>query len=180
MLKIKRIPEVFLFSVILFSLIWAKGWAQFSNADCLNCHGDKTLSRMVKGKTISLYLDEPLFKKSIHGELECTNCHQSIKELPHAEKLASPDCGNCHSGMKETVSKGLHNLIKDGCWSCHGKHDIKSSEDPNSITHKEKKAELCLKCHKDREDVFFTTYQHSSVEFPGGAKGKVHCYQCHD
>ena len=180
MLKVKIIFKTFLFGLSLSLLLPVKGWGQFSNADCLNCHGDKTLSRMVKGKTISLYLDEPLFKKSIHGELECTNCHQSIKELPHAEKLASPDCGNCHSGMKETVSKGLHNLIKDGCWSCHGKHDIKSSEDPNSITHKEKKAELCLKCHKNREDVFFTTYQHSSVEFPGGAKGKVHCYQCHD
>jgi len=180
MLKIERTSKVVLFSVVLLLLFSLDGWGQFSNEDCLNCHSDKTLSKTEKGKTVSLFTDESVFKKSVHAELECVTCHQGIEELPHAEKVASPDCGSCHSDTKEMVSKGLHNLIKEGCWSCHGKHDIKSSEDPLSITNIEKRGELCLKCHKDREDVYFTTSQHSSVEFPGGAKGKIQCYQCHD
>jgi len=180
MSKTRRIFKIFLL-VISFALIPSvKIWAQFSNADCMNCHGDKTLSKTEKGKSVSLYLDEPVFKKSVHGELECVSCHQGITDLPHAEKLAAPDCGSCHSDTKEIVSKGMHNLIKDGCWSCHSAHDIKSVQDPNSIINKNNRAELCLKCHKDRENVYFTSYQHSSVKFPGGAEGKVYCYQCHD
>ena len=102
--------------VISFALISSvRAQAQFSNADCMNCHGDKTLSKTEKGKAVSLYLDEPVFKKSIHGELECVSCHQSITDLPHAEQLAAPDCGSCHSDTKAIVSKGMHNLIKDGC-----------------------------------------------------------------
>ncbi|HVP37155.1 MAG TPA: cytochrome c3 family protein [Terriglobales bacterium] len=176
----KPISRAFLLLISLILILSARANAQLSNADCLNCHGDKTLSKTEKGKTISLYLDESALKKSIHGELDCVDCHKGITELPHSEQLPPPDCGACHSDTKAIVSKGMHNLIKDGCWSCHGSHDIKSAQDPSSITNKNNRSELCLKCHKDREDVYFTSSEHSSVVFPSGAKGKVYCYQCHD
>lgn len=158
-----------------------KAFSQFSNPDCLTCHSDNTLiKKLPDGTTKSLFVDQNVLEKSRHKELGCVDCHQGIEELPHPETLKSPMCTDCHSDLASVVAKGLHSKIKGTCFKCHGSHNVLSPKDPNSPTYKANQEQTCLSCHKDREDKSFTKYHHSEVVFPGGAKGKVACNQCHD
>ena len=68
-----------------------------SNADCLACHNDQTLSKDVQGKPVSLYVSDKHFAGSIHGMLSCTDCHDDVKALPHESTPATPSCARCHA-----------------------------------------------------------------------------------
>src|SRR5512141_200958 len=74
-------------------LLPAAGRAQ-GNADCLGCHGQKDFTTERKGRTVSLHVAEKAFAASIHGGLECVNCHADLsgKELPHEAPLKKVDC----------------------------------------------------------------------------------------
>ena len=67
-------------------------------AQCLACHGDKSMSTTRGGKTVSLYVDGKKFAASVHGSFGCTGCHADLegKELPHETPLARVNCGTCH------------------------------------------------------------------------------------
>ncbi|MGE5126523.1 MAG: hypothetical protein ACM3PV_09530, partial [Betaproteobacteria bacterium] len=45
------------------------------NADCLGCHGQRDFTTERRGRTVSLYVPEKAFAASIHGGLQCVNCH---------------------------------------------------------------------------------------------------------
>ena len=174
------------FAILAFSLLLGLGnaktsLAQISNEDCLGCHSDNTLSKKLPdGKTKSLFVDESILKKSKHKDNQCVDCHQGIEELPHPEVLKPPLCTDCHSDIASTSAKGLHNKIKGDCFKCHGSHNVLSSKDPLSLTHKANQEKLCFSCHKNSEGKSFTHYQHYEVVFPDGTKGRVWCDQCHD
>jgi nitrate/TMAO reductase-like tetraheme cytochrome c subunit len=63
------------------------------NKDCLECH-DATISEIGRSYDKAL-------KESIHSGLECVDCHSSIVELPHEEKVLKVNCGTCHSTEAE-------------------------------------------------------------------------------
>ena len=71
-------------AVVLALLAPASVRAQ-ENGDCLGCHGQKDFTAERKGRTVSLYVDEKAFAASIHGSLQCVDCHAELqgKELPH-------------------------------------------------------------------------------------------------
>ena len=50
------------------------GAQDLTNETCIDCHDD--------------FEDDEKFAASVHGKLSCTDCHQGIKEIPHAETLA--------------------------------------------------------------------------------------------
>jgi cytochrome b subunit of formate dehydrogenase len=99
-----------------------------TNEDCLGCHADKSLTKDVQGKKISLYADAAALKASVHAPLGCTDCHADIKEVPHPEKLAPVSCQSCHPDAAEKLVKSVHGM-KGGpeldCQACHGAHDVK-------------------------------------------------------
>ena len=80
------------------------------NADCLACHGEKDFATERKGHNVSLYVGEKAFAASIHGKLECVNCHADLegKELPHDEPLKTVSCGTCHDAEQQQHAKSLH------------------------------------------------------------------------
>ncbi len=53
---------------------------------CLSCHEDPELSYEKDGKTVSLYIDEKLYNKSVHAGAECEDCHLNYNpdEIPHS------------------------------------------------------------------------------------------------
>ncbi|MGZ4974594.1 MAG: hypothetical protein ACXWDN_17690, partial [Limisphaerales bacterium] len=56
----------------------------FSNQDCLDCHTDPTTSRMVNGKSVPIAVfPTNIFKATIHGKLNCVDCHRGFKDLVH-------------------------------------------------------------------------------------------------
>ena len=72
-----------------------KGAAQpkFSNADCLACHSDPSMTKDENGKQVSLAVDEKKYGASIHGQMfQCVDCHTDIKDVPHSTTPAKPAC----------------------------------------------------------------------------------------
>lgn len=150
---IKHIFVCILRSFLLFLLIFfpLQNLNAFSDPDeCLACHGEKDMG--------SLYVSVNEFKNSIHKDLSCTDCHNDITELPHPEKLKAVSCRNCHEDVFEIYQKSIHGRerakgeeLVATCRDCHGKHNIRSSKDPQSLTYPVNLPGTCSKCHEDEK-----------------------------
>lgn len=124
---------------------------------CSECHGQSDfLSIDDDGNEISLFVDEQVFAKSIHGDFGCESCHADAAEIPHAEVLEKVDCGMCHADEAAEYQKSIHYRgIEEGapdaptCADCHGKHDIQPTANPESWVHPLKVAATCARCHSD-------------------------------
>jgi hypothetical protein len=128
------------------------------NSDCLGCHGERDLTAERKGRTVSVYVSEKAFSGSIHGSLECVNCHADLegKELPHDTPLQKVDCSGCHESEVTQHAASLHgkamrrgDTLAPTCAACHGMHDIKSVNDPLSPVSPLNLPFTCGKCHQE-------------------------------
>jgi len=95
-------------------------------------------------------------KSSPHAELDCTACHSSVTEVPHAEKVASVDCGGCHPDQQVQYAASLHgraaargDAYAPGCKSCHGTHNIVRASVPKSPISTIEIPRLCGNCHRE-------------------------------
>ncbi|HPS79636.1 MAG TPA: cytochrome c3 family protein [Thermoanaerobaculaceae bacterium] len=129
-----------------------------SNNDCVDCHGDRRLTGKKGGREVSMFVDATRFSESMHGKLECINCHADLegKELPHAEDLQPVDCGTCHDAEQKQHAKSLHGQalakgdpLAPRCTSCHGNHDIRAVKDPLSPVAPLNVPGTCGKCHRE-------------------------------
>lgn len=60
----------------------------YAQDGCFECHGDPDLTaRYAAGSEVSLYVDSTKFVASVHGDLECVDCHEDAADLPHAKVL---------------------------------------------------------------------------------------------
>ena len=127
-------------------------------AQCLACHGDKSMSTTRGGKTVSLYVDGKKFAASVHGSFGCTGCHADLegKELPHETPLARVNCGTCHESEREQYARSLHGKalahgdpLAPRCVNCHGNHDIYPAKDPRSAVAPLKVPFVCGQCHRE-------------------------------
>ena len=187
--------------ILLFLTIWTTtlcvGMQPIASADCLACHSDTTLTGSVNGKAVSLYVNEQAFRNSVHGALNCTDCHTDIKAIPHAEVLPMPDCKSCHGAEAATYESSVHGkAIKAGdknaaqCVSCHGGvHQILPSGDPNSPVFHRNIPNTCGACHKEKfvmkasgisTQVYFSYEEsvHGKAVAAGSQKAAV-CTDCH-
>jgi hypothetical protein len=154
---LKNNSLIIIILLALFPLIPKSAFPQ-ENTQCFDCHSDKKISKEVRGKNFSVYVDEKKFKSSIHGTLSCTDCHADLvgKEFPHEENLEKVICGSCHSDQESLYSEGLHgkaaakgDKLAPTCQNCHGKHDIIRVKDPSSAVSPLKIPFLCGKCHQE-------------------------------
>lgn len=125
------------------------------NRKCLSCHAVDTLSA------------------SVHADLACTNCHQILMkggtaELPHQKKKDIPPANctaKCHQENhlpragesplyypdsihgKAYLERGVQDVAK--CWDCHGKHNIKKTQDPSSTVNRKNIPLMCSRCHEN-------------------------------
>ena len=133
-----------------------------ANDDCLTCHSDPEAKGARKGKEISVHVDPRAFASSVHGQLECVNCHQDLAgaELPHAEDLQPVDCSPCHEEVAKAQHESLHgkaeargDRLAPSCKFCHGSHEIRSHTDPASPTSVMRIPFLCGQCHHEGTEV---------------------------
>ncbi|MGD0790716.1 MAG: hypothetical protein ABR920_02995 [Terriglobales bacterium] len=131
--------------------------AEPPGAECLACHGDKSMSTTRAGKTVSLYVDGKKFAVSVHGSFGCTGCHADLegKELPH-DTPARVNCGTCHATEQEQHARSLHGKaiargdpLAPHCVNCHGNHDIYPVKDPRSAVAPMKVPFVCGQCHRE-------------------------------
>ncbi|NPA94179.1 MAG: hypothetical protein GXO58_01980 [Thermodesulfobacteria bacterium] len=131
------------------------------NDECMDCHGSRDILEMSRSERLemvrrvkgvkrvspgvtSLFVDQGKYSGSVHGELECTDCHSDIEELPHRQYLAPVDCSECHPEVADQYRKSRHfKKSQKRCWQCHDPH----SEPPiDELSHKQRVA-ICKRCH---------------------------------
>src|SRR5512143_3934587 len=65
---------------------WTARIARRDNSLCFGCHQDESLKKQdARGKNISLFVAEAVFKNSAHGKLSCSDCHTRVRDDKHAE-----------------------------------------------------------------------------------------------
>jgi cytochrome b subunit of formate dehydrogenase len=133
--------------VILIIFIPMSGYC-LENADCLECH-EETINETIKTYDNAL-------TSSIHGEHDCLDCHVTITDLPHDEKLPSADCGQCHEEAAEIYTQHGRISLEAGydiphCFDCHGKHDILEITDRGSRVNPINLPRTCGNCHENAD-----------------------------
>ncbi|HGY55214.1 MAG TPA: hypothetical protein ENK44_05925 [Caldithrix abyssi] len=126
-----------------------------TNDDCMDCHNERDLTKSINDSVeVSVFVDHKVLDNSIHGDLECTDCHEMIEDHPNEEVVASVSCGNCHEDEQADYQKSVHWLSRMDtvvetatCKNCHGTHDILPSDDKNSHTYKLNIEKTCGNCH---------------------------------
>ncbi len=157
------------------------------NSDCMDCHGDKTLSKTnAAGKAVSLFVDEAKYTNSIHRTNACMSCHADITEQhPDDSVAAKPvNCAGCHPYQSETYQGSAHAVAlkagKDGsatCVDCHGKHDITSHLVPGSPLYFKNLSRTCGECHPEVAEAVQQSVHGRSVA--KGQREAATCIDCH-
>ncbi|HSB81944.1 MAG TPA: cytochrome b/b6 domain-containing protein [Candidatus Methylomirabilis sp.] len=143
-----------------------------TSQDCLGCHADKSLTKEVAGKSVSLFADEAVLKASVHGRLECTACHAGIGDIPHPEKLAPVSCRKCHAQAAGTFTQSVHGR-KGGpglpCQDCHGTHGITPAKQLGTTP--------CRACHDQTIQTYIGSVHGRALA--NGVKEAALCFNCH-
>ncbi|UCG38500.1 MAG: hypothetical protein JSV00_10065 [bacterium] len=168
-------------ALVLF-LLSALPASALTTSDCFDCHSDESLTKVVGGREISLFVDQEVYGRSIHGDLDCTDCHEDLARVKdeHEEELQSVDCGSCHDDMAEAVSAGGHPAA---CHECHGKHDVLPREDSRSAAFDLNVPATCCACHLEHgePDVCgqWERGMHGVVLIRSGVIFSAVCNDCH-
>ena len=127
------------------------------NSACLDCHGDKTLTKTnAAGKEVSLFVDIAKLAGSVHKTNLCASCHADItvKHPDDNVPAQAPNCKQCHEKQSESYGASVHGLAlakgrKDSatCSDCHDGHIIVPPTSPASPLHFSRLAETCGRCH---------------------------------
>ncbi|CAB1367399.1 cytochrome C [Denitratisoma oestradiolicum] len=82
------------------------------NATCLSCHDGKKGKIEVPGgdDTRALYtVGHDKYGKSVHGRMQCVDCHREITDAKASHKkaagVAGPNCVACHQGLWEALQQ---------------------------------------------------------------------------
>ncbi len=189
------------FFVLTFILFISISAYPQTNEDCLGCHSDKTMTKTVKGKAVSLYVNANIIGNSIHKNVKCILCHKdaNVTDFPHPENLQTVDCGSCHKNAQYQFTLSIHGQAlkfnapyAPDCKECHGRHDVISHTSPKSPTYKTNIPILCGKCHREGAPVarlynitmqnILTNYSesiHGKGLFERGLIVSATCNDCH-
>jgi len=103
----------------------------------------------------------------------CEDCHSAhkIKEIRQDQFMAevTHQCGSCHADLSETYTETLHGkaytlgyLKAAKCSDCHGAHDTRKVDDPDSHVGFNRVVETCQKCHPDANRRFTGYLTHAT------------------
>ncbi len=121
------------------SLIPCAVKAAVSNDECLGCH--------------------EAYKNVNHAGVGCTDCHSTITNLPHEEKLPKPDCRTCHDVTADRYAASAHKKKGLACRDCHNVH------------YPQKDKRSCASCH--------TNAQHEGLAAKADHLDRLSCLACH-
>ena len=170
------------------------------SAQCLMCHGSPDMFQGVpNGKRF--VVDSSVFAHSVHGAagLECTSCHQGIKDLPHGDSLPPVNCAACHDTQVAQYDRSVHGQrrargdpLAPRCVDCHGTHDIRAHTDSTSRTFVMNVPSLWGSCHHEGSPVSkmrpipqdsilenYSNSQHGAALLQMGLTVTAVCTSCH-
>jgi len=174
------LPVVFLGT---FAVLWIVTPTHAEEMTCADCHDDQPGGEA--------------FAQSVHGFMECADCHIETAEIPHPDEMEPVDCSMCHDDVAEEYLSSIHGQARahgendaPSCAACHGDvHALVPSSDPQSPVHTLRLPETCGTCHSDPEMVQkfgipvakpIEAY-HGSVHFRMAEEGahSATCNSCH-
>jgi hypothetical protein len=144
-----------------------------ADADCLECHGRRTLSA---GDGRPMFVDELEHRASRHAKVACSQCHSGVNvshRRPCETITTKVDCGACHTEVAQQYARSRHGrLLLDGdpnapsCKECHGTHGVLGRLQASSPTFATNVPQLCGRCHREGEKaaVRYKGPQHQIVE----------------
>jgi formate dehydrogenase gamma subunit len=179
-------------SLMMLVLIgWLAGaWVAFAglkNSDCLDCHGDKTLTKTAAGKEVSLFVDDAKLKMSVHRTNSCISCHADVtaKHPDDNKPVAAVSCALCHPRQTRSFNASVHGYAVQaghaeapGCTDCHDSHEIISDRSPTSPIYRTRQVETCGACHDKEARDWLASAHGKAVE--AGSLDAPTCTSCHN
>jgi cytochrome b subunit of formate dehydrogenase len=151
------------------------------------CHNDPEFEMEKNGRTISIYTNPSVLKRSPHADLDCVSCHIGFdpEDLPHKENITPVRCTSCHQDAVmehqfhsvQLSLAGSKGTLEESCKQCHGEHNVLSLDDENNPFHATNMTETCGKCHPDVTQSFAASEHGKALS--GGIKGAPTCISCH-
>ncbi len=191
---------------LLALIVWLSSplsvYAQ-SAEDCLMCHADAELEAE-DGSIVGL--DEDHFLDSVHGILDCIDCHDQPDadwdDIPHFRIYNDVNCAICHEDAENSYHSSSHGKAIDHgdqnaphCADCHGVSqdahrvkpiDSKVAENSCSICHMEEasayRGSLHLKEHDgghNGPDCISCHHTHSDDQVAKAGEINTLCTSCH-
>lgn len=166
--------------------------SSFTNEEqyCSKCHNRAMHMRFENSETLSLKIDLPVLKTSVHGKLSCSDCHFGFSSEEHPRRkfktrrdftLASSDsCRRCHFDKYTKTLESIHyTVLSQGklnapvCIDCHGSHAIYhvGRDRPGS-------AKRCQRCHVKEYETFAKSV-HGNALFNEHNQDVPVCVDCH-
>jgi cytochrome b subunit of formate dehydrogenase len=184
-------------AICVLGLASAAGSKTPPKLDCVGCHSDPSLTSESGGKTHSISVAREKLKDSVHGSLECADCHADVREFLHEPSPAKVNCGSCHAETQASYQHGIHAAARAKgvsqaatCSGCHGDpHAILPASDTKSKTNRANIPQTCGDCHGVKfvmegqgisTQPFFSYQQsvHGKAVAAGSGKAAV-CTDCH-
>jgi cytochrome b subunit of formate dehydrogenase len=162
-----------------------KGKDALTVASCVGCHNREysVFRKSIHGKAI--------LEEGIQNAAFCTDCHSPPHYIrKSSDPLSSSSrhrivetCARCHSDRTIASRYGLNIYVVESyrahfhgkryaigsketpnCVICHGSHNIKSHNDPESPVFGTNKITLCSKCHEGATEEFARAFTHRPVD----------------
>jgi hypothetical protein len=179
----RKIPP-FIFFAFLILFVCSVHSAENDDLFCLDCHSESGHAADVPAA------DYLTIRESAHKDLACTACHQNADTVPHESELKTVDCLSCHQGTEDASGRlvghygdSVHGRARDSqgggdaatCVDCHGKHDIRGPEDPESMIYRLNIPLTCARCHEDNQVVLRHSIHAEKpyMEYERSAHGKA-------
>jgi len=206
----KRI-SLLIFFVLFFFFSTANINPEETGQNCNKCHAMNNFSYLNEDlkslKNLTVNTDE--FKKSVHGKLNCIDCHQDTTSYPHKQQIEKVGCDqNCHSNDKDgnpythskqvkEFSDSIHTKGKNGqskdsptCLSCHGYTSVHNIQKVTKTISQGEKISQCIVCHDNKEMMIQNKVEEDAVEsykqsfhykaVKFGGISSATCQDCHE
>jgi cytochrome b subunit of formate dehydrogenase len=149
------------------------------NSDCLDCHEAEFKPRKKGEQPVWIGVRPETFAKSVHGKLNCIDCHTSITEAQHPSKLPPAQCASCHEKPAAQYAASIHGMSHKmgasdaaSCASCHGSHEIGPVKQADSPVFKLNLAKTCGTCHDNSK--ITTEYRMGQKQAAGHYLDSIH------
>ncbi len=135
------VPAIGSFARVVLTIVLGSGLPlrPATAAECFDCHE----------------IDPDIVSRSVHGFLDCLDCHPEADTVPHPDTTSASQCVVCHEEIGDEYARGIHGFMQAsgdplviGCSGCHGTgHAILASDNPLSPTNPLRQPEVCGSCH---------------------------------
>ncbi len=150
-----------------------------ANTDCMDCH-EAELIPAANGKPEHWDgIRAELFTRSVHGGLNCIDCHASITSADHPAELPPAQCASCHQDEVAQYATSIHGMSHQmgaseaaSCASCHGTHDMVPVKQFDSRVFKLNLPKTCGTCHDN--ETLAKNYRIGTKEISGHYLDSIH------